>query len=117
MSRLICVASVLLFCCTAANAFQLFNGQLTSLNLRERRHVSLAKNQINMAAKGFGSATDKKNQKPVTDALPKANPAVASIPIEPHELPPGSQFMGTIHYLSLEYHINIHSASCRRLDH
>lgn len=94
------VCGLLFISCTETHAFQLNAGLIRSLSLRESRHACSAAYQISMAAKGFGSATDKKNQKPVADALAKANnPALSPIPIEKHELPPGSQFMGVYRLL------------------
>ena len=102
--------SVLVCISTVADAFQarftvlnhVFNSQKWKLRARTRPAV----NDIFMA-KGFGSATDKK--KPVTDAMSKANnPAIPPIPIVKHELPAGSQFMGTfLHHILIPAHYGI----------
>ncbi len=93
-------ASTLVCISTGIDAFQArytvlnhaFNVEKCKLRPSSMR-AKPAVHDISMA-KGFGSATDKK--KPVTDAMTKANnPAIPPVPIAKHELPPGSQFMGT----------------------
>ena len=78
-------------------AFQFNVWPSNQLRSSERTCLSTGHHTIRMAAaKGFGSSVsaDKKNQK-AADGLAKAsNPTFPPIPIVPHELPPGSQFMG-----------------------